>query len=155
MTDSKQYTESQYKRLYNSLLNDHNNLKIKCVKITNEIKILQNTLKKDDKLVIPETYQRIKDVVNQYFSVDIDVKVRLRHFIMARVVYYRIMRTTTQMNYRQIAYTLPLMQDHATIINCLNNHSDWYEMDKKYKKDFDAIIKILQNEEVQDMSGTI
>jgi chromosomal replication initiation ATPase DnaA len=155
MPDSKQYTDNHYKRLYNSLLNDHNNLKIKCVKITNEIKILQNTLKKDDKLVIPETYQRIKDVVNQYFSVDIDVKVRLRHFIMARVVYYRIMRSTTQMSYRQIAYTLPLMQDHATIINCLNNHADWYEMDKKYKKDFDAIINILQNEEVQDMSRAI
>ena len=146
MTDSKQYTESQYKRLYNALLNDHNNLKVKCVKLTNEIKVIQNKLQKEDKIELPESIQRVKDVCNQYFNVDIDVKVRMRPFIIARVVYYQIMRSSTQMSYRQIALTLNLMQDHATLINSLRNHSDWYEFDKKYKRDFDAIIEILKEQ---------
>jgi chromosomal replication initiation ATPase DnaA len=138
--DLKQYTESQYRRLYKTLLNDHNNLKIKCIRLTNEIKVLQNKLKKKDKIELPASIQRIKDVINEHFGVDIDVKVRMRPFVIARVVYYQIMRSTTQLTYKAIADTLTLRQDHATLISSLNNHADWYQFDKKYKRDFDAIM---------------
>ena len=144
--DSKQYTESQYRRLYNTLLNDHHNLKTKFTRLENENKVLQNKLKKEDKIEIPANFQRIKDVINEHFGVDIDVKVRMRPFVIARVVYYQIMRSSTQLSYRSIADTLSLRQDHATLISSLSNHADWYQFDKKYKRDFEAIMLELNSQ---------
>jgi chromosomal replication initiation ATPase DnaA len=145
--DSKEYIADKYKRLYKKLENDHANLKIKCTRLENEKKVLQNKIAKEDKIELPVSYQRIKDIVNEYFNVDIDVKVRIRPFVIARVVYYQIMRSTTQLSYRAIADTLNLRQDHATLISSLGNHSDWIEFDKQYKKDFNAIMEILNTKD--------
>ena len=144
--DSKEYIADKYKRLYKTLENDHANLKIKCTRLENEKKVLQNKIAKEDKIELPVSYQRIKDTVNEYFNVDIDVKVRMRPFVIARVVYYQIMRSSTQLSYRSIADTLSLRQDHATLISSLNNHADWYQFDKKYKRDFEAIMLELNSQ---------
>jgi hypothetical protein len=49
--DSKQYTESQYRRLYKTLLNDHHNLRTKYVQAVNENKLLNyDTFFKDERI---------------------------------------------------------------------------------------------------------
>lgn len=144
--DSKAYTETEYKRLYGNLKKEHNILKTKFTMIKNENLILHNKLYSEAKIELPFSYQRIKDAVNTYFMVDIDIKVRLRNYVKARVIYYQIMRSTTQLTYKAIAKTLVLNHDHASIIHCLQNHQDWYEFDKVYKKDYDTILSQLQDE---------
>lgn len=147
MTDLKQYTETEYRRMYKTLLNDHNNLKIKCVKLTNENLALSNRINRPKRERQSEEIEIIKDIINDYFEVDIDTKVRKREFIIARVVYYNVLIKTTQMSFTKIVKTLDIGQDRSTVYNAVKNHEDWLEVDKKYKRDWEEILRQIENEE--------
>lgn len=142
----QQINEVKYKKLYSDSQRENRLLKARCVKLANEVKILQSKIFKGVKTEVSAPIQRIKDVINQYFNVEIDVKVRQGNYVRGRVIYYFILRSSTSMSYRDIGDTLVTRHDHASIIHAIQNHHNWIEYDRQYKKDFNAIMTILNEE---------
>jgi chromosomal replication initiation ATPase DnaA len=146
MTTTQLIEEIKFKGLYTTTLRENKLLLARVTKLSNEIKILQSKLNKGVTTDVSAPIQRIKDVINQHFNVDIDVKVRQGNYVRGRVIYYFIMRSSTSMSYRDIGDTLNTRHDHASIIHAINNHHDWIEYDRSYKRDFEAIMLELNSQ---------
>jgi chromosomal replication initiation ATPase DnaA len=147
-TTEQQIEQIKYKQLYQTTLRENKLLTARVTKLNSEIRILQSKLNKEVKTELSAPLQKIKDAINTYFNVDIDVKIRQGNYVRGRVVYYFILRSSTSMSYMDISGTLNTRHNHASIIHAIANHHDWFEYDKIYKKDFNAIMEILntQNE---------
>jgi chromosomal replication initiation ATPase DnaA len=156
-TDSKQYTESQYKRLYNRLLNDHENLKIRYTKQLNENKLLTAKIERPKRIELPTDLQRVKDIINNELGVDIDVNIRQRDVVDSRSMYYYWVRHNTLMSLKKIAGTLETNHDHSTLIHSISMHEDNMQYDKVYKSKYEIILtkiaelNTIQNEDLQNM----
>jgi chromosomal replication initiation ATPase DnaA len=138
--DLKQYTESQYRRLYKTLLNDHHNLRTKYVQSVNENKLLKAKLERPLRQDVGADIQKVKDVINNELGIDIDVKIRQREVIDGRSMYYRYLRDNTLMSLTSIANTLETAHDHSTLCNALNKHDDNMNYDKFYKNKYEMIL---------------
>jgi len=143
MTDLKQYTDTQYKRMYKTLLNDHHNLRTKYVQVTNENKLLKAKIERPMRQDVGADIQKVKDVINNILGIDIDVKIRQREVIDGRSMYYRYLRDNTLMSLTSIANTLETMHDHSTLCNALNKHDDNMIYDKIYKSNYENILSKL------------
>jgi chromosomal replication initiation ATPase DnaA len=160
-TDSKQYTESQYKRLYKTLLNDHHTLRTKYVQASNENKLLKAKIERPLRQDVGADIQKVKDVINNEFGLDIDVKIRQRDVIDARSMYYRYLRDNTLMSLTSIANTLETNHDHSTLCNSLNKHDDNMNYDKVYRGKYEIILTKIaelnttQNEDLQNMPKSV
>jgi chromosomal replication initiation ATPase DnaA len=153
--DSKQYKESQYRQMYNSLLNDHHTLRTKYVRVSNENKLLKAKIERPLRQDVGADIQKVKDVINNEFGIDIDVQIRRRDVIDARSMYYRYLRDNTLMSLQKIASTLAMNHDHATLYNALNKHDDNMNYDKVYKAKYEIILaKIEQLKNFQDENTT-
>jgi hypothetical protein len=157
-TDSKQYTETQYRRLYKTLLNDHQTLRTKYVQVSNENKLLKAKIERPVRQDVGADIQKVKDVINNEFGLDIDVQIRRRDVIDARSMYYRYLRDNTLMSLQKIAGTLAMNHNHATLYNALNKHDDNMNYDKVYRGKYEIILtkiaelNTIQNEDMQNMS---
>jgi chromosomal replication initiation ATPase DnaA len=140
-TDLKQYTESQYRRLYKTLLNDHHNLRTKYVQAVNENKLLKAKLERPVRQDVGPDIQKVKDVINNELGIDIDVKIRQREVIDGRSMYYRYLRDNTLFTLKKISDTLEMKHDHTTLINALNKHDDNMNYDKIYRGKYETILK--------------
>ena len=138
--DSKQYTESQYRRLYKTLLNDHHTLRTKYVQVSNENKLLKAKIERPLRQDVGADIQKVKDVINNELGIDIDVKIRQREVIDGRSMYYRYLRDNTLMSLMSIANTLETAHDHSTLCNALNKHDDNMNFDKFYKYKYETIL---------------
>ena len=149
--DSKQYTETQYRRLYKTLLNDHHTLRTKYVQAVNENKLLKAKLERPVRQDVGPDIQRVKDVINNELGIDIDVKIRQREVIDGRSMYYRYLRDNTLMSLMSIANTLETAHDHSTLCNALNKHDDNMNFDKFYRNKYETILsKIAELNNPQD-----
>jgi chromosomal replication initiation ATPase DnaA len=156
-TDSKQYTESQYKRMYYSVLNERDHLRLKIVSLETKIRSLENKRKPKHIVDLPIDIQILKNIVESRLSLSLDLKCRRSEIVIGRAMYYKVLRMFTLLSLNEMASTLALLHDHATVINSLNKHDDWYEFDKLYKRKFDEIINEIKNEKekVQNLQQTI
>ena len=146
--DLKQYTESQYRRLYKTLLNDHHTLRTKYVQVSNENKLLKAKIERPLRQDVGADIQKVKDVINNEFGLDIDVQIRRRDVIDARSMYYRYLRDNTLMSLTSIANTLETAHDHSTLCNALNKHDDNMNFDKFYRNKYETILsKIAEQNE--------
>lgn len=138
--DLKQYTESQYRRLYKTLLNNHHTLRTKYVQVSNENKLLKAKIERPLRQDVGADIQKVKDVINNELGIDIDVKIRQREVIDGRSMYYRYLRDNTLMSLMSIANTLETAHDHSTLCNALNKHDDNMNFDKFYKNKYETIL---------------
>ena len=149
--DLKQYTESQYRRLYKTLLNDHHILRTKYVQVSNENKLLKAKIERPLRQDVGADIQKVKDVINNELGIDIDVKIRQREVIDGRSMYYRYLRDNTLMSLMSIANTLETAHDHSTLCNALNKHDDNMNFDKFYKNKYETILsKIAELNELNE-----
>jgi len=152
--DSIQYTQSEYKRLYNRLLNDHENLKIRYTKQLNENKLLTAKIERPERIKLHKDIQQVKDIINTELNVDIDVSIRYRDVVDARSMYYYWVRHNTLMSLKKIADTLETRHDHSTLIHSISMHDDNMQYDKVYKAKYEIILaKIEQLKNSQDESN--
>jgi len=147
-TDSKQYTESQYRRMYKTLLNDHHTLRTKYVQASNENKLLKAKIERPLRQDVGADIQKVKDVINNEFGLDIDVQIRRRDVIDARSMYYRYLRDNTLMSLQKIAGTLAMNHNHATLYNALNKHDDNMNYDKVYRGKYEIILQKIKDVEL-------
>ena len=142
--DSIQYTQSEYKRLYNRLLNDHENLKIRYTKQLNENKLLTAKIERPKKIKLNNDIQQVKDIINNELNVDIDVSIRYRDVVDARSMYYYWVRHNTLMSLKKIADTLETRHDHSTLIHSISMHDDNMQYDKVYKAKYEIILAKIE-----------
>jgi chromosomal replication initiation ATPase DnaA len=153
--DSIQYTQSEYKRLYNRLLNDHENLKIRYTKQLNENKLLTAKIERPKRIKLHNDIQKVKNIINNELNVDIDVSIRYRDVVDARSMYYYWVRHNTLMSLKKIADTLETRHDHSTLIHSISMHEDNMQYDKVYKAKYEIILaKIEQLKNFQDENTT-
>jgi len=134
-----------YEKMYKSLLKDYENLEARYRQLKTEHKAILVKFEKPKLEKQNDHVERVKEVVNEYFNTDISIKIRKQEFVIGRAIYSAILFKTTSMLHGQIAKTLDL--DRSTIYNSMSNHEDWIEFDKVYKKDYETILRQIENEE--------
>ena len=122
-------------------------------KISQKINTLNNQINSFDKIVIPIEIDRLKKIVCEFHGVDIEVKCRKTEYKIARVMYYAILRTSTHWSLKKICSTLKLNQDHATLINALQNHYDYMDMDKYYFRQYCELLSIVNGYEQREANN--
>ncbi len=75
------------------------------------------------------TEERLKDIVNQVFDVDIMEKTRKREVVEARMVYSRILRDSEYMTLSKIAKSLN--KSHCTIVHYNKNFKYFIKPDER------------------------
>lgn len=124
---------------------------ILCRKLRTENRYLKTKIEQPKIEKQNDYVDRVKQIVNNYYNVDIEVRIRKQEFIIARAIYSAILIKTTKFNHLQIATSLGL--ERTTIYNCLSNHEDWYSFDRVYKKDFDNILKLIESDEQREANN--
>lgn len=82
----------------------------------------------------------LKRLVEEKTGVNMGVKTRKREVIFARRMYYKLFREFyKQVSLRSIGQTLPLKQDHATVLYQIKQFEIDYAQDKVFRKKFDSI----------------
>jgi hypothetical protein len=82
----------------------------------------------------------LKRLVEEKTGVNMGVKTRKREVIFARRMYYKLMREFyKKMSLYSIGQTLPLKQNHATVLHQINEFEIDYAQDKLFRKKFDSI----------------
>jgi len=122
-------------------------------KISEKINTLNNQINSFDKIVIPIEIDRLKKIVCEFHGVDIEVKCRKTEYKIARVMYYAILRTSTHWSLKKICSTLKLNQDHATLINALQNHYDYMDTDKYYFHQYCELLSIVNGYEQREANN--
>jgi len=145
--DLKAYNNTEYKRLYKTLLHDYKILKTKCTALQNKNMLLQSRLNKPKRNNIQTDYDMVKETINEYMQIDIDLRLRLMQVVSGRNMYYNWMRQNTELSYKSISQTLDCNHDHSTIIHSINTHDADYEYSKSYKLAYDNIVNII-NEKI-------
>lgn len=82
----------------------------------------------------------LKRIVQKKTGVKIGVKTRKREVVHARRMYYKIMREFyKKTSLHSIGQTLPLKQNHATVLHQINEFAIDYKHDRLFRKKFDSI----------------
>lgn len=106
-------------------------------------KIIRQLLVKYDGAIPREELISILNIdlvekINRSFKCNIHQKSRMLQNVKGRALYSFIMREKGK-TLQQIGYDLDL--NHATVINSLEVHNNYYDTDKEYKTIADHVIK--------------
>ena len=82
----------------------------------------------------------LKRLVEEKTGVNMGVKTRKREVVFARRMYYKLFREFyKKTSLHSIGQTLPLKQDHTTVLHQINQFEIDYAQDKLFRKKFDSI----------------
>ena len=133
-----------YESMYKELKKEFENLEIRYKKLKTEHSAILAKFDKPKTEKQNDHVQNVKDTINSYFGIDINIKIRKQEFVIGRAIYSAILFKTTSMLHGQIAKTLNL--DRSTIYNSMKNHEDWIDFDKTYKRDYETILRQIEDE---------
>jgi hypothetical protein len=86
---------------------------------------------------------KIKDLVCNYYNLDIEKPVRRNNYVEARMIYYKLVRDNTHYSLSRIGSTVS--RDHATVLYSLRNFKEWVETDKELRTDYEILKEQLNN----------
>jgi hypothetical protein len=86
---------------------------------------------------------KVKEIINTYFDIDIDFKCRKRELVQGRQMYYNYLKDNTRMNNTEIAATILYKPDRTTMYNYANQHQDLL-FNKKYKREWEALLEHIK-----------
>jgi len=81
--------------------------------------------------------ETIKQLVENYFKIDITTKTRKREYVEARAIYYKLLRDHTRMSLSAIGETMN--KDHTTVLHFTRKIKDWMEYDPQIKQDYETL----------------
>lgn len=79
----------------------------------------------------------LKNVVEEYYELDLTLNTRQRTHVEARAIYFRLLRDKTKMSLEAIGKTVN--RDHATVLYANRKLKDWIQYDSKIKKEYEII----------------
>ena len=80
---------------------------------------------------------KIKNIVNDYYGIEIGEKVRRYNYVEARMIYYKLVRDNTHYSLSKIGESVN--RDHATVLYGLRQFKDWVETDKELRTDYETL----------------
>ena len=80
------------------------------------------------------TQRIVKEIVEDYYNLDITTPTRKRPYIEARAIYYKLLRDHTQYSLHAIGATME--KDHSTVLYFTRKAKDWLLYDKDFENDF-------------------
>jgi hypothetical protein len=123
-------------------------LRIENMRLRQELMILKRRMQGVN--VFPSPLRRFsdaevaKEVICEFFGINIDTKTRKSDYVRARYMYFYWVRNNTHMSLAEIGKSLNLMQDHSTIVNALRKHCDDYDTNKVYRDQYDKLVNIIE-----------
>jgi len=84
----------------------------------------------------------IKEIVDQYFKIDISTPTRKVAYVEARALYYKLSRAHSRLSLEVIGEYVG--KDHATAINGINKLEGWMEYDKRMRYHYDELNKLVK-----------
>jgi hypothetical protein len=85
------------------------------------------------------TQKIVRQIVEDYYKLDISKVTRRRPYIEARAIYYKLLRDNTHYSLSVIGKTMG--KDHATVLYFTRKAKDWLLFDKEFEQDFLALSK--------------
>lgn len=83
------------------------------------------------------TQKIVREIVEDYYNLDITKVTRRRPYIEARAIYYKLLRDNTKYSLTAIGRTMS--KDHATVLYFTRKAKDWIKYDKEFEQDFLAL----------------
>lgn len=88
-------------------------------------------------------------IVNNYFNISINRNTRQRSYVLARSIFYKVLRDNTKMSFQEIASIFK--KNHATVLHSIKQLEGYMEYDSSLRIDYitinrmflDSIDKIL------------
>lgn len=123
-------------------------LRIENMRLRQELMILRRRMQGVN--VFPSPLRRFsdaevaKEVICEFFGINIDTKTRKSDYVRARYMYFYWVRNNTHMSLAEIGKSLNLMQDHSTIVNAIRKHNDDYDTNKVYRDQYDKLVNIIE-----------
>ena len=87
--------------------------------------------------------ETIKQIVENYFKIKLDSKTRIRQYVEARAIYYKLLRENTRMSLAAIGKTTS--RDHATALHSIRKIEDWLQFDKQLRQDYNTLNARVQH----------
>lgn len=94
------------------------------------------------------TEQTIKNIVEEYYSIQITNTVRKRNYVEARAIYFTLVRKYTRLSLEAIGKTVN--KHHASVLHCVKELKEWVKYDSRVRSDYEYLaskISLLTNEE--------
>ena len=88
-------------------------------------------------------HEMIKEIVEDFYKLKIDLKTRQRKYVEARAIYYKLLRDNSRMSLEAIGKTMN--RDHATALHSLKNIKDWLEYDEQLRQDYQTLNKRVEH----------
>lgn len=80
------------------------------------------------------TQRIVKEIVEDYYKLDITTQTRKRPYIEARAIYYKLLRDHTHYSLHAIGATME--KDHSTVLYFTRKAKDWLLYDKDFENDY-------------------
>ena len=87
------------------------------------------------------TQKLIKELVEDYYKIEITKNVRKRVYVEARAIYYKLLRDNTRCSLEEIGKTMN--RDHSTVLHFLKQINNWIEYDKDLRRDYEILKERL------------
>jgi len=123
-------------------------LRIENMRLRQELMILRRRMQGVN--IFPSPLRRFsdaeiaKEVICEFFGINIDTKTRKSDYVRARYMYFYWVRNNTHMSLAEIGKSLNLMQDHSTIVNAVRKHCDDYDTNKVYRDQYDKLVNMIE-----------
>jgi len=80
------------------------------------------------------TQRIVREIIEDYYKLDITKVTRRRPYIEARAIYYKLLRDNTHYSLSAIGKTMD--KDHATVLYFTRKAKDWIKFDKEFEQDY-------------------
>jgi len=83
--------------------------------------------------------QMIKEIVDNYFELNLKRNTRKRQYVEARAIFYKLCREFTKLSLEEIGKQVD--RDHASVLHGIRSLNNWVEYDNRIKNN----LRILRN----------
>jgi len=91
--------------------------------------------------------ETIKELVNNYFNLDITRKTRKKEYVEARSYFYKLMREHTPYSLEQIGKEVN--RDHASVLHGIKSLYNWMQQDTRIRNNYRVLNSQLKSLEHQ------
>lgn len=80
-------------------------------------------------------------IVNNYFNISISRNTRQRRYVLARSIFYKLLRDNTKMSFQEIANIFN--KNHATVLHSIKQLDGYMEFDSSLRIDYITINRMF------------
>lgn len=85
--------------------------------------------------------QEIKNIVQDYYNIDITSDLRKRNYVEARAIYFSLLRKNSRLSLEAIGKTVA--RHHATVLHNIRQLEGWIKYDKRLNADYQYLSNVI------------